>query len=125
MSFCKYKLINFGKGFINPSDITNGGFVLENGSNVSDMVFIGECSYEKDDNLPEHILSIHTEIQIKKIKKNNSKQKLDIYKKHQYTKLCDPLFMEAHREKLLGNDKKWNEYIKLCKKIKGLKKIGE
>ena len=124
MNFCKYKLLHTKRGYVNPDDITNSGFVLKTGTNCSDMVFIGECEYKKGDILPKHILSIHSEKEINKIKKDKDKDKLKEYKQEKYKQFCDPLFIEAIREKMTGNETKWNNYIKICKKVKGIKEVG-
>jgi hypothetical protein len=120
-----YKLQLFGTGFIAPPDIENGGTIWEFSTEPANVVFVGEMeSSLLKDGLPESILEVVTVAKKKKHFEELAEFNLKAIKQKLFVKYADPHFIQASREKLLGNDVKWCAYIKRVDKIKAVK-LGE
>lgn len=121
----KYQLIKFGNGYMTPSDIVNGGKIWENG-NIKKMVLVGEIDeslVQDPNNYPDGVIEVITEEQYNNHFKDLNDTSLKNFKKKKYERETDPLFIEAIREKMLGRNEKWNEYLMKCKQIYNLTKI--
>lgn len=116
-----YKLKPEGVGYVHPEEISNGK-IWESAKDIKDMIFVGEIDVDNVDNVPTIIETI-SDSKVNKKLKDISKKDMQDFKAKCYAMYTDKLFMEAFREKELGNDKKWKEYLKKAKKIKSLKSI--
>jgi translation initiation factor RLI1 len=124
-----YKLLPFGNGFINPANIERGGTVWDpsTNKNPSELIFVGEINPDlvKQAPLPEGIIKVISASEMKKHFDELKNEQLKIYKRSLYKEQTDDLFIEAMREKILGNDTLWNEYLKKVEKIKSIKQVNE
>ena len=116
----KYKLEKVPNGFKHPDYIEDGGYVWQNGR-PCDMIFVGKTEIRKGE-LPPCVLEVITKAKLDKHKKETQAKLITKYRAERYAKEADPLFIEAFREKELGNDKKWKQYLKICEEIKNSKK---
>jgi hypothetical protein len=126
MQYVKYKLIKNGKGYIIPPEISKGtGNIFENSSNIIDIIFYGETEdVYVEKTLPKGIIAITTKEEIDAQTVKKQKDYLTELKSKLYVKYCDPYFYEALREKELGNNTKWNQYVARCLKIKAVTDIA-
>jgi hypothetical protein len=120
-----YKLIPFGKGFIKPAEVINGGRIWEQSNNIEDTIFVGEIELSKGEELPEGVVEIINKTKYAKHFKELSEVNLRKLKKEIYSKHIDPYFVEALRKKELGDDTKLKLLHKRAKKIKSLKSSYE
>lgn len=119
----KYKLVKRGTGWGTPDGIIEGGHIYKWSKNIQEMVFTGKCDITKG--FPDGVLEIIDEKSKKLNDTSLEESALDDLKKQRYSKEADPLFIEAVRKKLLGDDTKWNEYVSKCDEIRNLGKPSE
>jgi len=122
IKWVKYKLLEFGSGFMTPNEVFEGGNVWENNSNIGDMILYGKANIENGI-LPEGVIEIISNQDIKNNNKNKKNNALKKYKQSMYKQQTDPIFIEALREKLEGDDTKWIIYLDKFDKIHKLTEI--
>jgi hypothetical protein len=117
-----FKFIPYKNGFIPPPNVKTIK-IWENNVDAAETIFLGEIdkSFVDNKDLPKNVIGVVSEKKIKshfETKKNKTvkKNKRSLYKKY-----CDKYFIEAFREKELGDSTKWDAYIKRVEKIKNLK----
>lgn len=112
------------KGFVTPPGITNGGEVSTMSSNVADIIFIGKYDIQKKTDIPAFIVEVMPEKTVKLQRASRRTEELQKYKKQLYASECDPLFIEAIRDKLCRNDEtKWKQYLDKVEAIHSLSSI--
>lgn len=119
----KYKLLKFGNGWITPPEIYEGGKIWSQGSSIADMILVGKIANGTKKKLPEGVIEVIKQSDIDDNDALLSDKALKSYKKSRYEKELDPLALEAMREKLQGDDTKWNEYMKKHEEIHSLTSI--
>ena len=118
-----YKLIPTDGGLGMPPNIVNGGRIWEHSSNPNEIVFVGEMDSKLigKDKLPDGIVEVITKTKLNKKFTSIAEQRAKKIKKGLYEKYCDPHFIEALKDREMGDEKKWKQYQKRVKKIKSLK----
>lgn len=118
-----YKLVKFGNGHITPQNVYEGGVIWSKGAGLEDTVFVGKVKTDGKSPLPEGVLEAIEPERLEAKRKERDAETLKNYKKRMYSKHADPLFIEAMRDKTLGDSSKWDKYVELCGRIKALSEI--
>ena len=121
--FILYKLIKFGNAHITPPGVFDGGSIWTKAEKIDETVFIGKINSGDGDKLPEGVIEIVEKDKIDEMTTKRDEQALTNYKKRAYAKYSDPLFIEAMRDKMIGDETKWKKYLEVCSKIKNVKEI--
>ena len=122
--FVLYKLLKFGNGHVTPPGVFDGGSVWMKNEKIDDTVFIGKIKTgDNSKGLPEGVIETVEQNKIDEMMKKRDEQTLNNYKKKMYSKHTDPMFIEAMRDKMSGNEAKWKKYLEICSKIKELKAV--
>lgn len=118
--FVKYKLLNFGNGLIKPPEIFEGGKIWQMGQSIKDSIFLGKIKYAEGMKLPDGVITIVDKGEVSNHDDEVKSLKLKQLKQKAFAEKCDPLFVQAVREKELGDDSKWKKYLIECEKIKAM-----
>ncbi len=122
--FVLYKLLKFGNGHVTPPGIVDGGSIWSKGEKIDDTIFIGKINCDENTKtLPEGVIETVEQDKIDEMTKSRDATALSNYKKKMYSKHTDPMFIEAMRDKLTGDETKWKKYLEIITKIKKLKTI--
>lgn len=117
MEIVKYRLLKFGKGYIAPSAIVDGGETWSGGS-LAETVLVGKADIPESGILPEGVIEVISQETLDAHRAGRTEENLKRRKRHLYEKHTDHLFIEALRDKLVFKDStKWDEYVKLYKRI--------
>jgi hypothetical protein len=120
----KYKLLKFGKGYVAPSEVRDGGEIWTHG-NLGDTILVGKASISDPDSLPEGIIEVISTEQLDKHRAERKQSGLKEHKRRLYKEETDHLFIEALRDKLVHkNTVKWDLYVKKYKEIHDLEEIS-
>lgn len=111
-----YKLIYKDGNLTVPEGITDSQVYEQSKYDIKQTVFSGYITLTGA-SLPEGVLSVITEDNLASQQETNLNSSLKKRKQRLYAQNCDPLFMEAFREHMLGRDEKWNIYLANCRDV--------